>query len=166
MFCIHCGASNKDDASLCINCNEPLTDNPIEENLSRPKGSTRPSSFHEANFFRPLFDFSFSQFVTIKMIKFLYLLSILSAGFICLSFIVVGFNTSFGFGIFALFIGAPLVFLFTVMSSRVFLEMFLKVFRMADHTKTDPMKVDQTKKVEMVSVKEKPKSKDGIEWNV
>ena len=166
MFCTHCGASNKDDANRCINCNESLGDNPIEEKLSRLKGPTGPSSFHEANFLRPFFDFSFSQSVTIKMVKFLYLLSILSAGLVSLSLIAVGFNTSSGFGLFSLFIVAPLVFLFTVMSSRVFLEIFLRVSRTTDHPKADPMKADHTKKVGMVSAKEKSASKDGIEWNV
>jgi hypothetical protein len=156
MFCTHCGASNKDDANHCTNCNESLRDNPVEEKLSRLKGSTGPSPFHEVNFLRPLFDFSFSQFVTIKMIKFLYLLSMLSAGLISLSFIVAEFNTSFGFGIFALFIGAPLVFLFTVMSSRVFLEMALRVFRMADHLADKGT----------ANAKEKPELGEGIQWKV
>ena len=156
MFCTHCGASNRDDASLCINCNESLRDNPIEEKLSRLRGPTDPSPFHQAGFLRPLFDFSFRHFVTMKLIKFLYLLSVLSAGLAALSIIFMGFNISLAFGVFALLIGAPLVFLLTVTSSRVFLEMNLRIFRMAD----------LTARAGKVEIKEKPDSKDGIQWNV
>ena len=156
MFCTHCGTSNTDDAKLCINCNESLGDNPIEEKLSRLRSSNNPSSFLNARFLRPLFDFSFHQRVTIKMIKFFYFLSVLSAGLFALSIVLTGFSASIGFGIFALLIGAPVVFLLTVISCRVFLEMVLVVFRMADHAAGR----------RMVGVKQRSESRDGIEWNV
>jgi hypothetical protein len=156
MFCIHCGASNKDDAKLCINCNESLRDNPLQEKLSRLKGSNDLPHLHKVRFLHPLFDFSFNQFVTIKMVKVLYLLSILSAGVVALSLIIVGFNASVGFGIFGLLIGAPMIFFLIVISSRVFLEMILVVFRAAG-----PKAERGT-----VNVKEKPESRDGIQWNV
>ena len=156
MFCIHCGASNKDGAKLCINCNESLRDNPLQEKLSRLKASNDLPHLNKVRFLHPLFDFSFNQFVTIKMVKVLYLLSILSAGVVALSLIVVGFNASVGFGIFALLIGAPMIFFLAVISSRVFLEMILVVFRAADP------KAERG----AVNVKEKPESRDGIQWNV
>ncbi len=156
MFCTNCGASNKDDAKLCVNCSESLRDNQIEEKLSRPRVLNDVSSFNKVDFLRPLFDFSFNQLVTIKMMKFLYILSILSAGLMALFLIIVGFETSIWVGIFALLIGAPVVFLLTVISSRVFLEMILVVFRMADHMAD----------IGMANIKEKAESRDGIQWNV
>ena len=156
MFCTHCGASNKDDASLCANCNESLGDDPVKGKLSRLKVSKNSSSFNQVKFLHPLFDFSFNQFVTINLIKFLYLLSILSAALMALFLIVSGFGTSIGLGIFALLIGAPVVFLLTVISSRVFLEMALVVFRAAGHRAEKGT----------VNAKEKPESRDGIQWNV
>jgi heme A synthase len=156
MFCTHCGASNKDDAKLCINCNESLGDNPIQEKLSRLKVSNDLPHLKKVHFLHPLFDFSFNQFVTIKMVKVLYLLSMLSAGVMALSLIIAGFNASVGLGIFALLIGAPLIFFLIVISSRVFLEMILVVFRAADPKPERGA----------VNVKEKPESKDGIQWNV
>jgi hypothetical protein len=156
MFCTNCGASNKDDAKLCVNCSESLRNNQIEEKLSRPRVLNDVSSFNKVDFLRPLFDFSFNQLVTIKMMKFLYILSILSAGLMALFLIIVGFETSIWVGIFALLIGAPVVFLLTVISSRVFLEMILVVFRMADHMAD----------IGMANIKEKAESRDGIQWNV
>lgn len=156
MFCTQCGASNKDDAQFCINCNESLGDPPIEEKLSRLRISDNPSSFFKVRFLHPLFDFSFRQRVTMKMIKFFYLLSVLSAGLLALSIILAGFSASIGFGIFALLIGAPVAFLLTAISIRLFLEMVLVVFRMADHAAER----------ERIDVKQKPESRDGIEWNV
>lgn len=88
--------------------------------------------------------------------KFLYGLSILSAVLIALLFVIIGFKTSMWFGIFALFIGAPLIFLLTVIYSRVLLEMILVIFRMADHLS----------KIESVHTEEKSEPRDSIQWNV
>jgi hypothetical protein len=156
MFCTNCGASNKDDAKQCVNCNESLRDNQMEDELSRLRVLNDGSSFNKVGFLRPLFDFSFNQPVTVEMMKFLYLLSILSAGLMALFFIVAGFETSLWFGIFVLLVGAPVVFLITVIFSRVFLEMILVVFRMADHVAGQGT----------ANAKEEPESREGIQWNV
>ena len=156
MFCTNCGASNKDDAKQCVNCSESLRDNQMEDRLSRLRVLNDGSSFSKVGFLHPLLDFSFNQSVTVKMMKFLYLLSILSAGLMALFFIIAGFGTSIWFGIFVLLIGAPVVFLLAVIFSRVFLEMILVVFRMADHVAGQGT----------ASAKEKPESREGIQWNV
>jgi len=156
MFCTNCGASTKNGADLCANCGESLRNNQIENKLASLRAFNDPSSPNKFGFLHPLFDFSFHHSVTIKMMKFLYVLSILFAGLIGLFFILVGFETSLWFGIFALGVGAPVVFLLTVIFSRVFLEMILVVFRMADHTAVKGMP----------NVKEKAESREGIQWNV
>jgi len=155
MFCTNCGASNKNGAALCITCGESLRNNPIEEKLSRLRGLDKvaPNRF---GFLHPLIDFSFHRSVTVKMMKFLYLLSILCAGLIALFLILLGFETSRWLGFFALLVGAPVVFLITVIFSRVFLEMILVVFRMADHS------ADRG----VAHVKEKAEPREGIQWNV
>jgi hypothetical protein len=156
MFCTNCGASNKNGVNLCVNCGEALGNNQIENNLSRLRTLNGGSSSNKFDFLHPLFDFSFDRSVTVKMVKFLYILSILFAGLMALFFILVGFETSLWFGLFVLLIGAPVVFLLTVIFSRVFLEMILVVFRMADHT------ADRG----MADVKEKAESRESIQWNV
>lgn len=156
MFCTNCGASNKDDAKSCIHCAESLSEVQIGESLSRARGFRDVSIFKKVDLLRALFNFSFNQWVSPKIMKFLYGLSILSAGLIALFFIIMGFNVSMGFGIFSLFIGAPLIFLLTVIYSRVLLEMILVIFRMADHMT----------EIGMSNMEEKSESRDSIQWNI
>jgi hypothetical protein len=156
MFCTNCGASNKNGVNLCFNCGESLGSDQIEDRLTRLRALNDAPSSKKSDFFHPLFDFSFHRSVTVRMIKFLYILSILFAGLMALFFILVGFETSIWFGVFALVIAAPLVFLLTVIFSRVLLEMILVVFRTADHT------ADRG----MANVKEKAEPRESIHWNV
>ncbi len=87
----------------------------------------------QKGFFQSLFDFSFTAFVTSKMIKFLYGLSIAGAGLVSLFLIARGFNASPGGGVFMLFIGAPLYFLLSVLFSRVLLEIVIVIFRISEN---------------------------------
>jgi hypothetical protein len=103
------------------------------------------------NFLQGLFDFSFNEFVTSRIARFFYGLSILYAGLLALVLIIFGFKTSTAFGILALLIGAPLIFLLVVISSRVLLEILIMLFRKAD---------EKTKRGE------KPESGSSIKWNV
>jgi len=156
MFCTNCGTSNKKDSKFCINCAESLSEVQIAERLSRARVLKNASYLKKIDFLRTLLDFSFSQFVGLKIVKFLYGLSILFAVLLALSFIVAGFNASTWLGILALLIGAPLTFLLTVISSRVLLEMVLVIFRMADRMEN----------IRLVDTEENPESRDGIQWNV
>jgi len=159
MFCTNCGAPNHDDATSCINCGESLSEIQIGESLSRTRGFRNVSILKKVNLLRALFNLSFNQLVSPKIMKFLYGLSILSAGLIALFFVFVGFNVSMGFGIFSLFIGAPLIFLLTVIYSRVLLETILVIFRMADHM-TEIGSANITEKRESLE------SRDSIQWNI
>ena len=154
MFCTNCGAANKDSVRFCINCAQSLSDVQIMQRLSRPRARGVDS-------LQGLFDFSFRRFVSLKMMKFLYALSILSAGLMALFFIIVGFKTSIWFGIFALLIGAPLIVLLTVVSSRVLLETILIIFRIADHTAN----IGVTN-IGLPTTEARPESRDSIQWNI
>lgn len=83
-------------------------------------------------FFKSLFDFSFSSFITSRVIKILYILFVLGAALGALGIIVGGFSASVGTGLFTLIIGGPLVFLIWVISARVGLEIILVVFRIGE----------------------------------
>jgi hypothetical protein len=85
------------------------------------------------SFFASLFDFSFTTLVTSKVIKLLYALSVVAAGFGALGFIIGGFNNSVALGIVMLIIGAPLYFLIVVIYARVLLEIIMVIFQMAEH---------------------------------
>ena len=84
--------------------------------------------------FESLFDISFKTLVTPRVIKVLYALSIVAAGFISIVLIIEGFSESLGKGVLSLFFVAPLVFLILVISSRIIYELAIVVFRIYDHT--------------------------------
>ena len=154
MFCANCGAANRDGARFCINCAQSLSEVQIVRRLSRPRAKKVDS-------LQAFFDFSSSRVVSPRMMKFLYALFILLAGLMAVFLVIAGFRASVRFGIFALLIGAPLIFLLTVVSSRVFLETILIVFRMADHAAN----IGVTN-ISLPTTEEKPESRDGIQWNV
>jgi hypothetical protein len=146
---------------LCINCGESLRNSQIEDRLSRLRTLNDAPASNRFDFPHHLFDFSFHRPVTPKMLKFLYILSVLFAGLLALVLVLVGFETSLWLGIVALLIGAPVVFLLTVIFTRVFLEMFLVVFRLADHTTARGVADSGGPRA-----KEKAEPQEGIHWNV
>jgi hypothetical protein len=85
-------------------------------------------------FFASLFDFSFTALITSKIIKLLYALSVVGAGLSTLAFIVSGFSNSVVLGMVMLLIGGPLYFFLVVIYARVFLEIIMVLFQMAEHT--------------------------------
>jgi hypothetical protein len=162
MFCTNCGASNKDDAKFCINCGESLSEIHIEEKRFRSRGFLKKevTILKNVDYLQGLFRLSFNQFVSPRIMKFLYGLSILWAGLIALFFVIAGFHMSRWFGIFVLFLGAPLIFLLMVIYSRVFLEMILSIFRMADHLAEHPTDIG------LANIEDPQESKDSIQWNI
>jgi hypothetical protein len=156
MFCTNCGTSNESDARFCVNCAESLSDVPIEGKFSRATVLKSVPVIKKISFLQALFDFSFKKSISPKILKFLYGLSIILASLMALSLIIVGFESSMWIGILALLIGAPLLFLFMVISNRVVLELILVIYRIADSMEN----------IKRVDIEEKPESRDGIQWNV
>ena len=91
--------------------------------------STQPQS---AGFLGSLFDFSFSSFITAKLIPVLYALGLIGCGIAALFMLVTGFAGGFTAGIVALLL-APIMFLFVAMYLRVMLEVLIVVFRIAEN---------------------------------
>ena len=85
-------------------------------------------------FLGALFDFSFSNFITIELIKILYILGIIFSGIIAIMVIVSGFNISAGAGIIFLIL-SPVIFLLYVILIRIWLEIIIVIFKIADNTK-------------------------------
>jgi hypothetical protein len=79
-----------------------------------------------------LFDFSFSEFITPKIIKSLYTIGIVIAAVGALLFIGAGFNRSAAAG-FLFLILSPLVFLLYAMGVRIYLELLMVMFNIAGH---------------------------------
>jgi Domain of unknown function (DUF4282) len=83
-------------------------------------------------FFGALFDFSFTSFVTTKIIKVLYVLILVLAVVSALVYTIIAFRVSPGFGILTLVIGDPLFIIIVMAFWRLVLEAFIVVFRISD----------------------------------
>lgn len=83
--------------------------------------------------FASLFDFSFTSFVTAKLIKVLYALGIVIGAIVGLFALVSAMGQGALAGLGALIL-VPLVFLLWVMYLRVVLEVLVVVFRIAENT--------------------------------
>ncbi len=86
------------------------------------------------NFFEALFDFSFSEFVTTKIIKVIYGLGVAIAAIAAIGLIVNGFQSSFLLGILALIV-SPIVFIIYTILIRVWLEVVIVLFRILEEVK-------------------------------
>jgi hypothetical protein len=80
-------------------------------------------------FFQSLFDYSFSSFITARLIKVLYILSTILVGIYTLALVVILFNASSIAGVFGLIVVAPLFFVLAMIYVRVFLELLIVIFR-------------------------------------
>jgi hypothetical protein len=83
-------------------------------------------------FFGALFDFSFTSFVTTKIIKVLYVLILVLAVVSALVYTIIAFKVSAGFGFLTLVIGDPLFIIIVMAFWRLVLEAFVVVFRIAE----------------------------------
>jgi hypothetical protein len=80
-------------------------------------------------FLGSLFDYSFSSFITSKIIKVLYVLTTIVVGLWTFLLILVAFNASSGAGMLTLVVIGPLFFLFAMIYARVGLELLMVIFR-------------------------------------
>ncbi|TYB30387.1 MAG: DUF4282 domain-containing protein [Candidatus Mcinerneyibacterium aminivorans] len=87
------------------------------------------------SFIKNLFDFDFSEFVTPKIIKALYILCMVGIAIGALMIIVNGFNISTLFGILSLLIFAPLYVVIGLLIIRVWLELVIVFFKIHDYVK-------------------------------
>ena len=86
----------------------------------------------ERGFFGQLVDFSFTEFVTTKIIKVLFGLSIFFSFVVAIIVIVSAFYDSTAAGAVALVL-SPLWILLCIVVARVLLEIVIVVFRIAEH---------------------------------
>jgi hypothetical protein len=85
-------------------------------------------------FFGALFDLSFSEFVTTKLIKLIFMIAIACSALCALFIIIYGFGFGGGTIAFLSLILAPVVFFVNVLLSRIWLELIIVVFRIAENT--------------------------------
>ena len=106
-----------------------------------PQGAAQQSAFPQGapqqvaeskGFFGALFDFSFTSFVTTKIIKVLYVLILVLAVVSALVYTIIAFKVSVGFGLLTLVIGDPLFLIIVMAFWRLVLEAFIVVFRISE----------------------------------
>jgi uncharacterized membrane protein len=86
----------------------------------------------EKGFFGSLFDVSFSSLITTKVIKVIYVLSMIVIGLIALVIVAAAFTESVAGGLFTLIVIAPLAALLYLIYVRVILEVIICVFRIME----------------------------------
>ena len=84
-------------------------------------------------FLGSLFDLSFTEFITTRLVQFIYILAIILAVIVTLMSVIAGFGEGFGRGLLGLII-SPVVFLLIVLYARITLELVIVVFRIAENT--------------------------------
>lgn len=84
-------------------------------------------------FFASLFDLSFSEFITARLIRVLYGIGIVMSGLLALGAVVTGFRRGAVAGILCL-VFCPVLFILYVLLARVWCEMIMVLFRIADNT--------------------------------
>jgi hypothetical protein len=98
--------------------------------------TAQPRARGEKGFVGSLFDFSFSSFVTPKIIKVLYVLFTIWTALVSLLILIISFRTGGTLaGIFVLIVIVPIYVLLTLGVYRVILEAFMVVFRIYEETK-------------------------------
>jgi hypothetical protein len=97
-----------------------------------PEQAAREHGADSKGFLGTLFDFSFSSFVTTRIIKVLYVLIMILTVITALVYTVVAFRISATFGFLTLIIGDPLFIIIVMAFWRLILEAFMVVFRIAE----------------------------------
>jgi hypothetical protein len=90
----------------------------------------------QKGFLASLFDFSFSEYITMKVIRVLYMLIVILVGIVAL-FMLLGGLMALGSnpvqGLLTIIL-APVGFLLYVVMSRVYLELVMVIFKIGDNT--------------------------------
>ncbi len=90
----------------------------------------------EKGFLRTIFDFSFSDFVTTKVIKFLLGLAMVGVGIWVIVMIITGFaSESWWMGLIFLIL-SPVIYLVMMLLARIYLELIIVIFRIAENLNT------------------------------
>jgi len=85
----------------------------------------------KTGFFKTLMDFSFSSLIAPKVVKFIYVIAIIACALSSLSIVITGFTTSVASG-FLLLIFSPVIFVLMVIMARIYLELIIVIFRIAE----------------------------------
>jgi Domain of unknown function (DUF4282) len=105
---------------------------PVGHAAPQARRSATRQAAGERNFFAALFDFTFTSFITTKIIKVLYVLVMIMIGLSALLFTFDAFKLNATFGLLTLVIGDPLFIIVVLALWRLYLEFYIVVFRIAE----------------------------------
>jgi hypothetical protein len=86
-------------------------------------------------FFSKLFDTTFQDFITPSIARVVYVILIIAAALWSLLFLVNGLRSGNASGVVGGLVLAPICFLVGVLVSRIYMELVLVIFRIAENTK-------------------------------
>jgi len=117
VYCPQCGKDNEASATYCIGC-----------------GKSLGSGGSEDSFWNALFDFSFTEFATPKLIRIIYVIELVLFVILAVLFVIVGFASDPALGAVFLVL-SPIALIFWVILFRITGEMQIIIFRMAEDIK-------------------------------
>ncbi len=135
VFCSKCGRQVSDNASVCPSCGHARTGIPASSARPAAQGLApvnHPAGHETPGFFKILLNASFSDFITLKLIKWLYILGCIVCAIGALSALAtLREYTQGSAGILLLW---PVLFIVLVVLLRVWLELVASIFRIAENT--------------------------------
>jgi Domain of unknown function (DUF4282) len=96
-----------------------------------------PRYDNDKGFFGSLFDFSFDNFIATKLVKFLYVLTLILLSIASLVYLVLGLvalGNGSGYGLLFIIL-APVIWLFGLVVSRLYLELVIVMFKISEDIK-------------------------------
>jgi uncharacterized membrane protein YvbJ len=136
-FCGKCGAQLHENATFCAACGTPtgVQAQSAVAAAAAPAPARAAATVHleeSRGFFSSLFDFSFTSFVTGKLIKVLYVLAMIAL-VVALVVVVIAAQTQPSPMPIVAIVAAPIVFFLYLILVRVQLEILIVIFRMSEH---------------------------------
>ena len=135
-FCGKCGTQMHENATFCAVCGTPAGQAGQPASVPAPVVTSTVSAAAVSTsrgFFGSLFDLSFTNFVTTKVIKFLFVLAIILAALAAIGMIAFSNNPYSNVPPAFVIIFAPIVFFVYVLLAGVWMEIIIVMFRMAEH---------------------------------
>lgn len=105
---------------------------------SGPSPAVEKVKAHALSFFRAMFDLSFREFITPRIIQIVFVVMLILAAIGVLGIIVAAFEGGAGSGVLTLIL-SPLIFLVAALFIRIYLEMVILLFRIYETLRDRPL---------------------------
>jgi hypothetical protein len=112
----------------------PMPPGPPPHATLPPGIREHPASLTQRGFLASLFDVSFTSMVGTKLVRAVYVLTMIWVGLLSLIYILLGFHQSVALGVVMLLIVAPVIALFMLGFARLALEICIALFQIMANT--------------------------------